>query len=226
MFQGAGATGSDHGNPNSVSDASGQIDIVTVLGSVRVHTCQQNFSRSEVGDSLRPFDGIAIGSYTTAMCIDLCTIVFTASINGDDNALAPESLCRSLNESGVIDCRRVQGYLVGATAQYFLNVVDIAQAASYRKRDIDAVGNASDHLCNDIPAVRRGGNVEKYQFIRAFFRITQTAFNGIARIAEVHKMNALDDAPIFDIKAGNNPLSEHSPVPPQIRSIPRKVPFR
>src|SRR2546427_166198 len=226
MLEGTGATGSDHGNPNSVSDASRQIDIVTVLRSVRVHTCQQNFSCSEVGDCFRPFDGIAVGSYTAAMCVDLCTTVFTASINGDDNALAPESLGCSLNESGVIDCRRVQGYLVGATAQYFLNVVDIAQAASYRKRDIDAVGNAADHLCNDIPAIRRSGNVKEYKFISAFFRITQAAFNGIACIAEIHKVNALHDAPVFDIKTRNNPLSEHSPVPPPFRSIPRKAPFR
>src|SRR5262249_44087032 len=117
----------------------------------------------------------------------------------------------------------VQRHLVGATAQYFLNVVDIAQAASYRKRDIDTVGNAADHLCNDIPAVRRSGNVEKYKFISAFFRITQAAFNGITCIAEIYEMDALHDPPVFDIKTGNNPLSEHSPMPPQFRSIPRKA---
>src|SRR2546426_8112135 len=149
MFKGTRTTGSDHGNPNSVSDAARQIEIVTVLGSIRVHARQQNFSCSEVRDCFRPFDGIAIRSYTAAMCVDLCTTVFTASIDGNDNALAAKSLRRSLNESGVIDCRRVQGYLVGTTAQYFLNVVDIAQTASYRKRNIDAVGNAANHLCND-----------------------------------------------------------------------------
>src|SRR5438128_2730257 len=116
MFKATRTTGSDDGNPNSVSDASRQIEIVTVLGSVRVHARQENFSCSEVRDRFRPFDGIAIRSYPAAMCVHLCTAVFPAGIDGNDNALAAKSLRRSLNECGIIDCRRVERYFIGTTA--------------------------------------------------------------------------------------------------------------
>ena len=103
------------------------------------------------------------------MRIDLCTAVFTASVNGDNNALAPKSFRCFLHEFRGIDGGGVQRYFIRAAAQYFLDVVDIAQAASHRERDIDGVGNTADHLCHDIPAIGRSGDVEKDEFISALF---------------------------------------------------------
>src|SRR5439155_2174827 len=119
-----------HGILNDFSDASGQYQNVTILRSIGVHPRQKTLSRSKIRHCFCPLDRVAIRSHTAALRIDLYTAVFTASVNGDNNALAPKSFRCFLHEFRGIDGGGVQGYFIRAAAQYFLDVVDIAQAAS------------------------------------------------------------------------------------------------
>src|SRR5205823_6752511 len=108
----------------------------------------------------------------------------------------------------------VERNLVRAATQYLLNVIDAAQTTADRERDVNAVGHAPHHFGHDIPAIRRGRDVQKHQFIGAFFRITQTAFDRVPGITQVHEVDAFHDPSVLYVQAWNDSLSEHWPAPP------------
>src|SRR2546430_633115 len=114
MLQFAGASRRNHRNEYSFRNASSQIEVVSVLGSVRVHTGEQNFSRTKIGDSPGPFDNVSVCPFPSAVRVDFgVAIVLTPRVDGNDNALAAEALSGFLNERRIVDCRSVQGDLVG-----------------------------------------------------------------------------------------------------------------
>ena len=62
---------------------------------------------------------------------------------------------------------------------------------------------------NDVALIGRSGNVEKSDFVGTLLIVATGDFNRITGIAQPDKVGALDDTPCGDIKAGNNPFSEH-----------------
>ena len=51
-----------------------------------------------------------------------------------------------------------------------------------------------------------GRDVEKDQLVGALLIIQARLFDRVARIAQVHKVDAFDDASILDIEAGDDPF--------------------
>jgi hypothetical protein len=49
-------------------------------------------------------------------------------------------------------------------------------------------------------------NIEKGDFVRAFFVIATGDFDGITGVPDPNKIDALNDTPPIDIKARNNAL--------------------
>ena len=59
-----------------------------------------------------------------------------------------------------------------------------------------------------------GGNIEKGNFVGAFIVVTARDLNRVSGVADTHEVNALHDAPLIDIKAGNDALGErHQSLP-------------
>ena len=56
----------------------------------------------------------------------------------------------------------------------------------------------------------RRGNVEQHNFVRAFARMARGLRRRIARIDEIDKLHALDDAAAMHIEAGDDALGNHS----------------
>ena len=59
-----------------------------------------------------------------------------------------------------------------------------------------------------ITPVTGSGNVEKSEFVSALVVVAGGDFYRVACIAQLDKVNALDDASARDVQAGNDALSE------------------
>src|SRR5207244_3473169 len=95
------------------------------------------------------------GAFSEALLemIEIAGASLAPGVDRSADALAPETLGRLLHEVWIVHCGRVQRDFVCAGAQDLLNIIEVAQSAADRERNIDVVGHASDHLGNDVPAV-------------------------------------------------------------------------
>src|SRR5437867_11122603 len=150
-------------------------------------------------------------------------------VDGDDDALAAESLRGFADERRFFHGRRIERNLVRARTQDQLNILERPPAAADRERNVDGVRHAPHHVRHDVATVRRCGDVEKHQLVRAFFRVTEAALDRISGIPQFDKVDSFDDAAIFDIEAGNYAFCEHEitkafllppPAPPKYEGGP------
>ena len=81
------------------------------------------------------------------------------------------------------------------------NIVD---ANIKRHARLNVIRHLLDQIDNRLSRTDRGGDIQKDQFVRAFVAVPCAQFHGIAGVAEVQEIDALDDAVIFYIQAGNN----------------------
>ena len=70
-----------------------------------------------------------------------------------------------------------------------------------------APGELDDRLA---PLVRRG-DVEEDELVRAGGVVALGQLHGVARVAQVDEVRALDDAPAVDVQARDDPLEVHGP---------------
>ena len=79
-----------------------------------------------------------------------------------------------------------------------------ANAAAHRERDEDLARRARHHVRHDVARVAGRGDVEEDQFVGAIAVVAVGQFHGVARIAQVDEVDALDDAAAGDIETGND----------------------
>ena len=75
-----------------------------------------------------------------------------------------------------------------------------------------SVGGALDDLDHRIAAVGAGGDVEKDQLVGAFTVVEGGELHRVTGVAKIEKLDALHDAAIGDVEAGNNPPSQRCGV--------------
>jgi hypothetical protein len=63
---------------------------------------------------------------------------------------------------------------------------------------------------HDPAAVARGGDIEKDEFVGALGIVGFSALDGVARVAELLKLNALNDAAGVDVQTRNDAAREHA----------------
>src|SRR5690606_4141763 len=74
-----------------------------------------------------------------------------------------------------------------------------------RERNEDLLRCRLHDVVHRRSVVDRRLHIEEGDLVRALLEVAAGQFNGIAGIAEVEKVDALDDAPGRDIQAGNDP---------------------
>ena len=79
-----------------------------------------------------------------------------------------------------------------------------AYAAADRERDEDLARGAGHHVGHDFAGIAGGGDVEEDEFIGAIAVVALGEFDGVARIAQVDEVDALDDAAAGDIETGDD----------------------
>ena len=130
-------------------------------------------------------------------------------IDGDHDALLAEFLSGLLDEFAAIDGGRVDRDLVGAGSQQRLDIADGAHAAANRQRHKAGFRRATDHIQHDAAIFVGRGDIEEAQLVGAGRVIGHRRLHGIASVAQVDEIDALDDPSILDVEAGDDAHLEH-----------------
>ena len=145
-------------------------------------------------------------------------------VDGDHDALAAEFLRSFAHEVAVVDGGGHDRHLVRARQQELADVLGGAHAPADRQRHETGLGRAANDIENDAAIFVAGGDVEKAQFVRARLVIGDGAFHGIARIAQIDEVHALDDASVLDVEAGDDPALKQARPPWRRGSAPAPWP--
>ena len=125
-------------------------------------------------------------------------------VDGDDDALRAEFLRCLAHEFPALYGRGVDRGLVGAGFEQSADVLDRRDAATDRERHEAALGRALHDVEDDAALLMAGGDVEKGELVRAGRVVGSRRLDGIARIAQADEIDALDDAAVLHVEAGDD----------------------
>ncbi len=137
-------------------------------------------------------------------------------IDIDDDALAAEPPGRPADQLGVAHGRRVDGDLVRSRAQERADVVEAANPAADGQRHETDLGRPTDDVQQDRPIFVTGRDVEEHQLVGPFAIVPRGDLDRIAGVPEVQEVRPLDDTPMVDVQAGDDPLCQHAQPRPEI----------
>ena len=89
------------------------------------------------------------------------------------------------------------------------DIVDRAHPAAHRQRHEAGLRGAPDHIQHGAAIFMRGRDVEKAQFVRAGGVIGDGRLDGIAGVAQIDEVDALDDPAVLDVETGDHAHLEH-----------------
>ena len=126
---------------------------------------------------------------------------------------APNFSAASLDELPVLHGGGVDRHLVGAGVEQASDVLDGAHAAADRERHEAALGRALDDVEDVVAVLVARRDVEEAQLVGAGRVIGGSGFDRIAGVDEVDEVDALDDAAVLHVEAGNDAgLQGHGPL--------------
>ncbi len=219
MVEIADAAGRDDRDRHRVGDRAGEREVEADLRAVPVHGGEQDLARAELRHLPRVGDRVDAGRPPAAVGEDLPAQRLALArdalgVDGDDDALAAEFFRGEADELAVGDRRGIDRGLVGAGEQEVADVVGGAHAAADGQRhEADFRGAAHDVEQNAAVLVARG-DVEEAELVRARPVVGDRALDRIARVAQVDEVDALDDAAVLDVEAGDDAgLEGHRVLP-------------
>ena len=125
------------------------------------------------------------------------------------DALVAEFLRRLLDEGAARHRGGVDRDLVGAGRQELADVLDGAHAAADGERHEAGFRRARHHVEDDVAVLVARGDVEEGQFVGAGRVIGDRRLDRIAGVAQIDELDALDDAAVLHVEAGNDADLEH-----------------
>lgn len=214
VLQGSHATRRDHGNTHGIGDGARESEVVASPCAVTIHARQQNLSCAEVHDTFGPRDRVEprIGASPMGEHVPAWRIVCpgTLGIDGDDDRLrAPTGGC-AFDESGIADGGCIDGDLVGTCIEQRFDVTFAFHATTDGEGSEDTVCRCTHHVEQRAASFVGGRDVEERDLVSASGVVALGHLDGVPRITQRDELHAFDDAPVFDIEAGNDALCEHS----------------
>ena len=102
---------------------------------------------------------------------------------------------------GPLHCRGVGGDLVGTGAQHATGIVGRADPPADGERDEHFLGDSADHLDGRVTLIARRRDVEEHELVGALGVVAGGELDGVAGIAQIDELSALDNPPAGDIEA-------------------------
>jgi hypothetical protein len=102
----------------------------------------------------------------------------------------------------------VDAHLVRAGVQECPDVVDFRHPAAYRQWDEDLIGDRLDHVVEQRARLHAGGDVQKCQLVGALRVVAASDLDRVAGVAQVDEVDALYDAAVGDVEAGDDAFRE------------------
>ena len=189
----------DHGNRDGCYDGGSDLEVVALAGAVGVDRGEQDLARAPLLGLLGPVDGAAGGLGGTGASLDEAAL----GVDRDDDRLRAEPGGKVGEERRACERRRVDRDLVGARGEERVGVGNRADAAADRERDRELLGDAPDDTDEGVALVQGRLHVEEDELVGAAVGVRRAELDRIANVAEVLKLDALDDAAARDVEAGD-----------------------
>src|ERR1700688_1322084 len=204
----ADAARGDHRHGDRVGDGAGQRDVKALSGAVAIYRGEQYLAGAERDHLAGISAGVDAGRIAAAVGENLPAVRLARprhflGVDGDHDALIAEFLRRFLDEGAARDRSRIDRHLVGAGGQQRADVVDAAYAAADRKRHEAGFGRAPYYVEHDTAVLVARRDVEEGELVGAGFVVSDRGRDRIAGIAQIDEIDALDDAAVLDVEAGD-----------------------
>ena len=140
-------------------------------------------------------------------------MVVALGVDGQDDALAAKTLGRFAYQFGAADGSRIDRYLIGASPQDLMEVVDAADAATNGKGNGNGFGYGADDVDEDMAFFMGRRNIVEDEFVGELVGIEFPQFDRIVDVLDMFKLLAFDDAAIADVQARYNTFCQHLTFP-------------
>ncbi len=145
-----------------------------------------------------------------------------ARVDGDDNGLRAKAAADGVDQSGIGERGGVDADLVRTGFEDLRGVVCGADAAAYAEGNEELARGAAHRVEQRGAAFVGRGDVEQYDFVGAFAGMTRGLRGRVARVDDIDKLHALDDAAGVDVETGDDALGDHAvPFPGHERKLER-----
>ena len=211
IFGLACAAGCDHRNVRGVADRESERAVEAGLHAIGIHGSEQDLACAQFLAASRPLDGIDPFIVAAAAGVNVPSAVWSCAsrIDREHHRLRAEFFAQLSDQLGTAHRRGVDADFVRAGVQNAARVVDAADAAAHRERNENLAGGAGDHVDHGVAIVAGSGDVEEHQFVGALLVVARGEFHGIARIAQVDEVDALDHASGGDVETRNDSFCQH-----------------
>ena len=193
----ARAARGDHGQIDRVGDCSGQLEVVTRARAVGVDRREQDLARPARLSFLCPLGSQAPGVGRAGAR----THTSLLGVDRDNDCLGAQSRGKLGHELRALECRGVDGDLVGAGRQQILAVLRAAHAAADGERDRQPLGDLGDERDQRCALLECGFDVEEHELVGTGVGVRGAELDGISDIAQPLEANTLDDATGGDVEA-------------------------
>src|SRR5439155_2762454 len=102
----------------------------------------------------------------------------------------------------------IDAHLVRAGVEQRADIIDACDATADRQRDENLIGNRLYHAVQQSTRLDAGLDVQERDLVRSLLVIPARHFHRIAGVFQIDEIDALDDAALRDVEAGNDSLRE------------------
>src|SRR3954452_1465149 len=203
---GAGAARCDDRHGHCLADGARDLEVVAPTRAVGVDRREEDLPRASTDGLLRPLDGLDPAWRAAAVGDDLSGL----RVDRADDGLRAELVGQPGQELRVLDRRAVDRDLVRAGPQEGARVLERRDPAADGERDLQLLGGVLDQLHDRVVTEDGGGDVEEDELVRAEVGVARRELDGIAHVAQVLELDALDDPARGDVEAGDQALLDHA----------------
>ena len=159
-----------------------------------------------------PGDRVPVGRLAPAVDVRAPAAVRLAPrVDRAHHALRAEALGGLADQARPRQRGGVERDLVGSREQQLAHAADAADAAADGQRDVDLLGRALDGPAEHAGILAGGRDVEPHDLVGALLGVAQCGLDGLAAVAQVDEVDALDDAAARDVEARDDALTQHRP---------------
>ena len=216
MLERAHAAARDHRNRHRACHGAGERQVKARLGTVAVHAGQQDLSGAAASRLLGPRHrvdtrGVAAsrGKNLPLVGSRLAGQPDALGIDCHNHGLAAKRRGSLANQRRIAHGGGVERHLVGAGRHHGPHTRQVAKATAHGVGNGQLLGRMRRHLDGRRTVVTRGRDVQEHDLVRALAVVGAGKLHRIARIAQAHKVDALDHAAVLDVQAGNDAFGKH-----------------
>ena len=134
-------------------------------------------------------------------------------VDGYHNRLAAESTRSTRDKRWVVHSRRIKRDLVGTSGNHTAHANDVTKTPADGKGDGHLARRATCEFLGCCTVIARGGDIEENNLVGTLGIVERGQLDGVAGIAQVDEVDALHNAAVFHIHAGNDTFCKHIGYP-------------